>query len=113
MKKYLVLRTNHGFKGRYWVEGQTVSFEDNVVPPHHFQLITEKTKLPEAEKFQVEPTTLSALQGQVKKTPTAAQALKDDVGVAQKPLTEEELKAIAALNEGSEEGGSESGSGEI
>jgi len=39
MKKYLVIRTTHGFQGRLWREGTEAEFDDDVVPPRHFQLM--------------------------------------------------------------------------
>jgi hypothetical protein len=36
MKKYKVIRTCHGFKGRLWEEGQIVELEDDETPPSHF-----------------------------------------------------------------------------
>ena len=38
MIKYKVLRTNYGFQGRMWTEGEIVEFADDVTPPHHFEL---------------------------------------------------------------------------
>lgn len=104
MKKYLVKCTNHGFKGRYWVEGQIVSFEDNVVPNKHFELITPATKLPVPESHQITPAALSQARAQqAVKEPTAAQALKDqsEQGIATKPLSDVEKDQLKNLDEGS------------
>lgn len=103
MKKYLVKKTNHGFKGRYWQEGQIVSFEDNVIPNKHFELITPATKMPVAEKDMISPASLSQAQNQAKKAPTAAQALKDqsEAGTATKPLSDQEKEQLANLKEDS------------
>ena len=97
-KKWLVLRTNHGFKGRMWLEGQVVEFADDVTPPHHFELITAKTKIVTEESSVVTPVALSQMQVNKNKPTTAATALKDQ-GVAHKPLTDAERAAIANLNE--------------
>lgn len=101
MKRYLVKKTNHGFRGRYWVEGTIVSFEDDVLPNKHFELITAATKLPVPEAQQSSPATLSQAQTQNKKEPTAAQALKDqsEKGTATKPLSETEQAQLKALDE--------------
>lgn len=99
MKKYLVKKTNYGFRGRYWVEGQIISFDDDVVPNKHFELITSATKMPVPEKEQISPATLSQAQTLSKKEPTAAEALKHQTGVAEKPLSKKEKEQLASLDE--------------
>ena len=42
MKTWKAIRTCHGFMGRYWREGDTIDLDDDVVPPRHFQFISEQ-----------------------------------------------------------------------
>jgi hypothetical protein len=49
MKKYLV-KTDCTFDGRYWDKGLVVDFEDDVVVPHHFELVYGEAKKPEPVK---------------------------------------------------------------
>lgn len=79
MKKYLVLRTNHGFQGRMWYQDAIVEFDDDVVPPHHFQLMDGKAEAKAAvEKREEEKTALSKMARQaIKPQPTAGEVLKN------------------------------------
>ena len=78
MKKYLVVRTNHGFQGRMWYQDQEVEFEDDVVPPHHFQLLDGKDAAKKAvAEREEEKVALSQHQKKVvKPQPTAGEVLK-------------------------------------
>ena len=102
MAKWIVKRTCHGFKGRYWEEGTIVELEDDVNPPNHFERydskkikITEKTEI--VDPMKPEPS----LPGQPpiakagfaagadnlipQKPLTAGEALKDDKGEKENP----------------------------
>lgn len=78
MKKYLVLKTNHGFQGRLWAKDAVVEFDDDVTPNKHFQLLDGKAQAKKAEEAVVEEKmALSQLQAKVvKPLPTAGTILK-------------------------------------
>lgn len=78
MKKFLVLRNCHGFQGRYWYKDDVVEFENDVVPPKHFQILDGQADAKKAEEAVVEEKmALSQLQRkQVKPLPTAGTVLK-------------------------------------
>ena len=77
-KKYLVLRDNHGFQGRMWHKDAVVEFDDDVVPPHHFQCLDGKPAAKAAEAAVVEEkAALSQLAIKaVKPLPTAGKIMK-------------------------------------
>ena len=93
MKKYLVLRNTHGFQGRYWYQDAIVEFEDDVVPPHHFQLLSGKAEVLKAEeKIVDEKTALSQMQRkQVKPMPTAGTELKGQKRAGEVPVKTEDF----------------------
>lgn len=94
-KKYLVLRDNHGFKGRYWTKDDVVEFPDDVTPPKHFELITKKTKLPEGADASKPVNTMSELQRQsISPEKTAGELMKDQKQVGQVPLSDAEKKTL-------------------
>lgn len=78
MKKYLVLRTNHGFQGKMWMKDQEVQFEDDIEPPHHFQLLDGGIAAKKAvEAVKIEKEAYSQIQTKaVKPLPTAGSVLK-------------------------------------
>ena len=41
MLKYKVVRDCHGFKGRYWTEGEIVDLPEGDNPPRHFVLLSD------------------------------------------------------------------------
>lgn len=86
MKKYVVLRTNHGFQGRMWVQDAIVEFENDVVPPRHFKLLENELAVKKVnEEIVNEKTALSQLQKkQVKPLPTAGSVLKTQKKVGDK-----------------------------
>ena len=87
MRKFRVLRNTHGFQGKYWHQDDIVEFEDDVVPPRHFELLNGRAEVLKAhEKIEDEKTALSQLQRkQVKPLPTAGVILRKQkqVGVRQ------------------------------
>lgn len=87
MKKYLVLRNTHGFQGRYFHQDDIVEFEDDVVPPHHFQPLSGQAEVLKAEdKIVDEKTALSQMQRkQVKPMPTAGTVLKNQKRMGVEP----------------------------
>lgn len=86
MKKYRVLRKTHGFQGRMWYQDDIVEFDDDVKPPHHFELLSGKAEVLSAkEKIEEEKTALSQLQRkQVKPLPTAGTVMKKQKYVGEK-----------------------------
>ena len=79
MIKYLVLKTNYGFKGRYWTENEIVEFEEDVIPDkRYFERITKDTVLPvEADVDKPVNTLADSLARPYKKEPTAGQVFAD------------------------------------
>ena len=77
--KYLVRTTNHGFKGRYWTEGEIVEFPTDVIPDkRYFEVITKNTILPvDADVDKPMNTLADAVARPYKKEPTAGQVLAD------------------------------------
>ena len=94
--KYLVRTTNHGFKGRYWTEGEVVEFPPDVIPDkRYFERITKDTVLPvEADIDKPVNTLADSIARPYKKEPTAGQVLADQkvftngVGPSQKDIFE-------------------------
>ena len=90
MKKYRVLRTCSGFRGRRWYEDEIVELEDDAKPPYHFELVkgkaAEKSK-PEPEK----PKSFSEMTAQTKKAPEAGFAKDYDGAKHQKEKTAGEV----------------------
>ena len=87
MKKYLVLRTNHGFQGRMWTEGAVVEFDDDVVPhPKNFKLMDgSKQAQAVVEVMEEQAKTLSEIQRKsLKPQPTAGEVLKKQKKVSVK-----------------------------
>lgn len=41
MSKYIVIRDNYGFKGRYWTEGEIVDLDKGEIPPNHFEILKD------------------------------------------------------------------------
>lgn len=42
--KYLVLRNNYGYQGRYWEKDAIVDLPDDAKPPHHFEPVDKAKK---------------------------------------------------------------------
>ena len=93
MKKYRVLRNTHGFQGKYWHQDDIVEFEDDVIPPKHFELLTGRAEVLSAkEKIEDEKTALSQLQRkQVKPLPTAGQEMKNQKRAGVMPVKSEDF----------------------
>ena len=77
--KYLVKLTNHGFKGRYWTEGEIVEFPPDVLPDkRYFERITKDTVLPvEADIDKPVNTLADSIARPFRKEPTAGQVLSE------------------------------------
>ena len=100
MKKYIVLRTCHGYKGAMYHKDQRVEFDDNDTPPHHFQLISNDEVAKEVEKRIVdEKMALSQLQRKiVKPLPTAGQVLGKKVVESKVEKMQRNYKEAQVLN---------------
>ena len=96
MVKYLVLKTNYGFKGRYWTENEIVEFEPDVIPDkRYFERITKDTVLPVEADIDKPVNTLADTHARpYKKEPTAGQVLAgqkvftNGIGPSQKDIFE-------------------------
>ena len=79
MKKYRVLRDNHGFQGRYWKAGKVVEFDDDVIPPKHFLLLDGSPVVQKiVKKIEDDKAALSQIAlKSIKPTPTAGAVLKN------------------------------------
>lgn len=96
MKKYLVLETNHGFRGRMWYQDDVVEFEEIVTPDkRYFELITKNTVMPENADVNKPANTLAdAMAKPFKKEPTAGEVFADQEHPGQKPLSARDRKLI-------------------
>jgi len=60
VKEYKVLR-NCQYKSKMWVKDRVVSFDDNEIPPYHFELIQSAVSEPIKADKPVEKFTLSSI----------------------------------------------------
>lgn len=96
MKKYLVLTTNHGFRGRMWFQDDVVEFEEGVVPDkRYFELITKNTLIPDTADVNKPANTLAdAMSKPFKKEPTAGEVLAHQNHPGETPLSDRDRRLI-------------------
>lgn len=77
--KFLCLKDNYGFKGRYWTADQIYEFDADVLPDkRYFERITKDTVLPiEADIDKPANTLADQVARPYRKEPTAGQVLAD------------------------------------
>ena len=94
MKKYIVSRSCHGYKGRMWDEGQIVELEDGSNPPRHFQLIDENSlfsninKKSEEERIDpMKPVPIDLAKPFLPATPKGGFAASQSANAPKSPVT--------------------------